>query len=403
MPMSSSRNSTIIAGVGLTLLNRAAVRLGLKSRRDGWRRAAGLVLRGEESTFVLSALGLNAELDGESGLRECLQSEPLLHLRVRRNADEHRAELAPTAGFTLRFEARPAGIERFLPPDDWSGEVCGAESDDAALAPIMNMVCRRGASQEVDFWARVNHVATDGVPAQAMFTRLEQQWGTRPVAYPAPDGCAPLETPRKCPGREDAWESFTFMDFAPLLTWRREVNARLPEPMTVSAALLWKLGRVNALSRTFMGTTAEMGAANGLPPGVGVIVVRPGVHTPNDKGLARFIRAFNRELEATRRRASQRCQTLDAAAHLSSGLARSLLRSGLENGGGFGTLGLTLLRDARIFGAPIAEVGHRDGFIAVGSMSLPTATGEKVGCVCVKGPREAVASMPGLIRRAMVE
>src|SRR5438094_312059 len=63
--MSSTAASTIAerlalaAGVGLVLPNRVLLQLRLRKRLDGWRRAAGLVLRGEAATFVLSAFSLD--------------------------------------------------------------------------------------------------------------------------------------------------------------------------------------------------------------------------------------------------------------------------------------------------------------------------------------------------------
>ncbi len=38
-------------------------RLGIRAPIDGWRRDVGLVLRGEESTYHLSAFGLNTWSD----------------------------------------------------------------------------------------------------------------------------------------------------------------------------------------------------------------------------------------------------------------------------------------------------------------------------------------------------
>jgi hypothetical protein len=61
------------------------------------------------------------------------------------------------------------------------------------------------------------------------------------------------------------------------------------------------------------------------------------------------------------------------------------LRSALKSTRAFGSLGLTILRDATVFGALIAEVGHDHGFIAIGSTLLPTEGGGQVACINVKG------------------
>ena len=67
----------------------------------------------------------------------------------------------------------------------------------------------------------------------------------------------------------------------------------------------------------------------------------------------------------------------------------------------YGTIGLTVLRDAKVFVAPISDVGFDDGFIAAGSMLLPAADGRFVGAVTVKGPAEKVRAYPPAIRRAV--
>ena len=53
-----------------------------------------------------------------------------------------------------------------------------------------------------------------------------------------------------------------------------------------------------------------------------------------------------------------------------------------------------MLKDARVFGAPLAETGHINGFIAIGSLALPTESGKPVGCITIKGPAERIAEYP---------
>ena len=60
-----------------------------------------------------------------------------------------------------------------------------------------------------------------------------------------------------------------------------------------------------------------------------------------------------------------------------------------------------MLRDAKVFGAPIGDVGHPDGFIAIGSVALPTRDERKVGCVTVKGPASRVCNYPALLEAAV--
>jgi hypothetical protein len=146
----------------------------------------------------------------------------------------------------------------------------------------------------------------------------------------------------------------------------------------------------------------EVNAASGIERGVGVVVVRPADYPQDVEGLGRYVRDFNRAMELTRTRASDGCRTLDAAAHLPARTARALLSHALEQTPrAFGTMALTVLKDARVFGAPLAATGHGHGFLAMGGVALPTAGGGKVGCITVKGPKGVAAGYPAMLRAAM--
>jgi len=68
----------------------------------------------------------------------------------------------------------------------------------------------------------------------------------------------------------------------------------------------------------------------------------------------------------------------------------------------FGTVGLSILKDAQVFTAPMSDAGWNDGFIAIGSMSLPAAGGGTVAAVSIKGDAEQIRHYPAAIRRAVV-
>jgi hypothetical protein len=328
-------------------------------------------------------------------LREFLRAEPVCHVRIHHGELEDRVEPCDQHRVTVGFQPFVDGPERFVAPADWSGAPLAPEGADHDRDAAFNCVWRVGAEGLADLWVRVNHVGADGVPVQEMLSRLEKSWGTAEVFYPAPDEgsfwCRELH------GTGIA-QSQGFIDFAPLLAWRKSQNARLPESMTLSAALLWWLARHPNFEGRHAGTTVEVEAAGSLARGVGVVVVRPADYFGRRDGLSRYVADFNRGVALTRARRSKACAILDAAARLPPGLARALLRHGLENDPrAFGTLALTVLKDARVFGAPLAEFGHPDGFIAVGSVGLPTRDGRTVGCVTVKGPQAVVAGYPAII------
>ncbi len=127
--------------------------------------------------------------------------------------------------------------------------------------------------------------------------------------------------------------------------------------------------------------------------------MRPADYFRHGDGLARYARDFNRQLEMTRYRSSTAFKTLDAMAHISPRLAAALLNHALGGESAFGSLGLTVLRDARVFGAPLGDAGHPFGFWALGGVDLPSNDGRKVGCVTIKGPIERIREYPSLLRQ----
>ena len=384
------RTLTLIAGIALVLVNRFLIRVGLRQRADGWRRGAGLVLRGEAATFVLSAFALDILSDDRASnvsslemakdhlaarLAKFLAGEAELHRCVRRSTFADRAEACDGPSYTLGFESWVDGPGRFVRPDSWDGEDCTALAGsseiaqrDSAVRVLLNIVCRIHPEGGADLWVRVNHVGVDGVPVQDMLSRLEAAWGLcGEVVYPTPDAFGPHGVPRKCAGRDDLVELQAFVDFNPLLAWRKHQNAGLPEPMTVSAAILWCLARHEAFSGLYMGTTVELPATKSFGRGVGIVAVRPLDYFDRQNGMSQYARDFNHQLDLTRRRESSSIKTLDAAALIPARLETELLRRTLEQGGSaFGSFALSILRDARIFGAPIADFGQADGFLAPG-------------------------------------
>ncbi|MCC6677379.1 MAG: hypothetical protein IT436_09560 [Phycisphaerales bacterium] len=399
----------LLAGVGLVQVNRLTLRAGLRTRRDGWRRAAGLVLRGERSCFVLSSFGLDSGASGPrhdverhfaERLHQFLLGDSASHIQIRKAAEEDRAERCAGPAYTLGFEPWADGPARFCPPRDWTGTIAHPADLGADRAALFNAVARLFASGRADLWLRINHVGADGVPMQELLARLEAAWGVdADVRYPARAEFAAFEAPRPC---ADVSEVQAFIDFAPLIEWRKRRNASLPEPLTFSAALIWALARRPEFEGLRIGTTVEVEAVDGLGRGVGVVVTRPAEYARRAEGLAAYARDFNRGVELARRRASSSCATLDAAALLSPRSARGLLRYALDHDPrAFGDMAVSIIKDAKVFGAPIAETGHNRGFIAVGSAGLPTRDGGKVGCITVKGRAEVIREYPAIIREAV--
>lgn len=410
----SASRLSLVAGAGSLVLQYGLMRAGVRRRVDGWRRAACVVLRGEESTFVLSAFGLNAasetgerpptaQADREARvagrLRTFLQGQPASRVRILRSPAEDRLEPGAEPNVAIAFEPWAAGPARFRSPRNWPSPDATAQGGSVGDMVLLRVVCRVSESGVCDVWMRCNHAGIDGVPAQELLTALEGEWGLAgEVHYPTPEEFEPLSTPQECHGRMGLGEVQFFVDCSRIMAWRKEQNARLRKPITLAGAILWRLSRHERFAELHMGTTVELPASGGLERGVGVVVVRPGRLSPDD-GLPLFAADFNRQVERTRERRSRGCRTLDAAARVRPALAGDLLRDVLRRKpGAFGTVALTMLKDAKVFGAPIAQTGHEDGFLAIGGVGLPCRDGRRVGCVCIKGPLETIAPYPSLVR-----
>jgi hypothetical protein len=266
---------------------------------------------------------------------------------------------------------------------------------------LLNIVARIHSDGRADLWFRVDHSAADGTPIQGALTRLEKSWGaSQATVYPTPEEFAPFTRLRPCKTRPGIAEIQTFIDFGPLLDWRKRQNSHLLVPLTISASLLWHLARDPAFAGIHMGSTVEIPPFNGLRRGVGIVVIRPQDYFSPPDGLAKYAADFGRLVDLTRRRASAALKNLDAAAFIPPALETFLLRRALNQAGtAFGSLVVSVIRDARIFGATIADAGLPHGFIALGSAALAAAGGKAVGCVTIKGPAARIASYPALLQK----
>lgn len=393
--------SSLLTAATLLTLNRALLALKLRPRTDAWRRTAQIMLGGEASTFILSAFALNLASDAPAStethlarrLHDFLATEPLSYIRVTRTPELHALSRAAAPNYTLRIEPAPEGPARFAAPLNWQGDHRPSHHPAPGDVPLLEIVARLPSSTEADLWIRINHAALDGQPAQELLTRLQQQWGTNAnLTFPTPDEFAPFTAPRPSPGRADLAECQLFLDFAPLLAWRRATNARLSAPMTTAAAILWQLARHEPFQNIHFGATAELPADTRPNRGVGVLTIRPNDHHRAADPFASYVNTFNAALAATRARTDSGSKILQAVAHLPPRRARTLLTHALENAPtAFGSAALTMLKDAQIFGAPIAETGHPFGFLAIGNLNLPTANpSTKVGSVTLKAPNNTI-------------
>lgn len=403
----------LAAGAARVLAERVRARLGRATPVDGWRHASGMVLRDPGSRFILTTFALDVWSDaGDQQPANASEAETRAHLAERlfaflRGRPETYIRVAPgefvdrvvpsdQPGFTLDFGPWVEGDGRFHEPYAWR------ESPPAVPPlPVFEFFARIDRAGRADLWLRVHHTGADGAAAQELLTALEDAWGSSgSVVFPGPDASAQIVRPAGArPGHA---RTQAFLDFSPLIEWRRTQNAQLPEPMTMAAALIWQMGQHAPFQDLHFGTTVDAPPKDSVPRGVGVVVIRPAEFAARADGLPRFVRAFNAELARARDRTNEGWKTLNAAARIPPKLERALLIHALERQPrAFGTLVISILKDAKIFGAPIADYGQPDGFLAIGGCGLPTAGAARVGCASFQGRENQAARFPGLLSQVL--
>lgn len=253
----------------------------------------------------------------------------------------------------------------------------------------------------IDVWAYAHHTGTDGVPLQELVGRFATAWGSAGrVTFPEPDS-EPVIRPCSVPGERNVFKSISFHDFGPLLAERKRWNAaRKPDDaeVTLGGLFMWELAREPELTGVRYGSTVDVGATNQDARCVDMISLRPADYP----GLAEFASAYDGALKQSRNKSGPARAAIRTAALLPPRLHRRMLELFPEvTDATFGTVGLSILRDAPLFIAPHADLGFAGGFIAIGNMTLPTVSGRRVGAVTVKGDRDTVERVPRVVRRML--
>lgn len=270
----------------------------------------------------------------------------------------------------------------------------------------------RTLDDAIDVWALAHHTGTDGAPLQDMMTRLQTAWSNdTPVSFPDADD-QPAE-PRRCSvdGEREAYESLTFHDFGGLLALRKRLNAqygsRIDGGISFGCVLMWLLAREPEFRTAKFGSTVDIPAIGTSQRDVDLVAMRPGEFangTDEWAGIVDFANTYQRGVAAARTRTSATRTAMTTAELLPPGLHRRVLEANPgQVADTFGTVGLSILKDTPVFVAPFSDTGFPGGFIAVGEVGLPTASGRTVGAMSVKGTREQVTTYPAVLRRALAK
>jgi hypothetical protein len=65
----------------------------------------------------------------------------------------------------------------------------------------------------------------------------------------------------------------------------------------------------------------------------------------------------------------------------------------------FGSLCVTIIRDAKVFVAPMTDLGLGHGFFGIGNTNLPAADGRRVTAVSIKGEAGRITGHFAILQR----
>jgi hypothetical protein len=279
---------------------------------------------------------------------------------------------------------------RFFPPDFRLRRNFGSSS--------VNTVFRFHPNEAVlDLWWQVHHAAADGAELQEILNRLKSHFGNEEVAFPEKSSQAAFVNACEITGVEPPIAlAVGFLDLQTLLRKRKRLNERNRSQIEVPlvAILLWNIVQQPEFRGRRFAIAVDVPPDQGFGRAVDLISVAPespsGLFT--DEELLAFAREFNSLAEAARNRTSPTYRAMEQLAILPSWLAHYLLKyNRTRTRTVYGSLGLSILRDASVFVAPMSDGGFEEGFLAIGNAGLTTVSQKKVACITFKGPRERVS------------
>ncbi len=256
----------------------------------------------------------------------------------------------------------------------------------------------------VDLWWQIHHSPVDGAPMQEVLEALRADWGSQAVPpCPSPTSALPAQPCGRREGREQTC-AVEFLDFSPLLSarerLRRELVGQLEEPLSLSALLLWGLAHQPCFSGRKFVMPVDVPATPQAERTLGTLVIRPAVHFREDRreGLLSFLRAFQERLRANKERRSATTSAMQLFAVAPPFLYEAQRRlAAAAMAEGFGTVGITLLREAEVFLPPLGDA-NPDGFLAFGAFSRQAEGGGRAGAVGIKGTPAQVESYRQALR-----
>ena len=276
----------------------------------------------------------------------------------------------------------------------------------------LSWVARAAAAGTADLWVSAHHVGLDGVPLQDLLGRLERSWGTgETVAFPSPaPGRAFIEAhPCHAPGERAVDQLVTFVDLSPLFALREDLNARYANAIggqvTFGTLIAWLLSQEPEFAGVRIASTVDVAASSGYERDVDVVSLRAADFATGEgpwSGLVDYAREFNRQIAAARTRTSPVRIGMQTAGLIPAWAHAAVVRANPASlDDAFGTLCVTIVRQARVFIAPMTDLGLTHGFFAIGCARLPSSNGRPVTSVSVKGDAGRIANYPAILQRVI--
>lgn len=302
----------------------------------------------------------------------------------------------------VSLEAMPAGpCARFLPPNFRQHRGFGASCFDVVIRPA--------TGGTVDLWLNIHHTAADGAPMQEMLNRLESAWGIgEPVRFPAYDAARSwfIQDCQTSPADRPISVLVDFLDFTSLAQSRAALNRKLagrPEsPVPLAAMILWCLAHEPEFAGRKFATAVDVPPDKRWPRAVDLVAICPADYFSRPGGFLAFVRDFTNLVNAGRVRRSPTYAAMRALSFVAPRFAAKALAANPERTRAvFGTVGLSCLKDVKVFVAPMADAGWDDGFIALGNLSLPAGDGRTIGVLTVKDSPARIIECARAFRHAL--
>ncbi len=263
---------------------------------------------------------------------------------------------------------------------------------------LLNIFCRFTAGfEEADLWVQFHHVPVDGAQMQEMLDELKHEWGTcGSILFPAIGSPAARPEVFHCGGK--LFRARFFIDFSRIMKLRDYLNCHYTEEMngkvTIAGMILWGLSKHPYFSRRkmlFPVDIHEQGSSGERE--LSLVFIRPDKYSiPENplKGFLAFQKAFNLMVEESRHGRGESIEFLNLCSmahpvfyHLADWLLPNTLREIV------GTAGVSIIRNAEMFISPLSSF-QTAGFMAMGSVNMPTVDGGRAGAVTVCASRVQV-------------